>query len=68
MQVWKLDDGRELELIMPEDFYALPLGTQLYSIFGEVVEKAIDSDQSGSKNYIDMDTRGGYMAYGKLIK
>ena len=56
MNEWKFADGRIIWLLTEEEFQALPNGTKLISIFGEVVTKGID--------YIDMDTRGGYIAFG----
>jgi hypothetical protein len=45
-----------LELFTPEEFEQLPDGTELTSISG-------DSKIKG-KDYIDMDTRFGHIAYG----
>lgn len=56
MPIWKTETGRELELLTPEGLSRLPDGTILYDIFGEQVIKGHD--------YIDSDTRGGYLAYG----
>lgn len=56
MNGWTLDDGRTIWLLTEEEFKALPNGTKLISIFGEVVTKGIDT--------IDMDTRYGYIAFG----
>lgn len=56
MNQWNLKDGRTIWLLTEEEFKALPNGTKLISIFGEVVTKGIDT--------IDMDTRYGYIAFG----
>lgn len=56
MNQWNLKDGRIIWLLTEEEFRALPNGTKLISIFGEVVTKGIDT--------IDMDTRYGYIAFG----
>ena len=48
--------GREIPLIYAENYGSVPLGTVLASICGEVKIKGHD--------YIDMDTRGGWLAYG----
>ena len=55
---WKLKDGRVLELIREDEFDALPNGTELVSIRGESVVLGRDK--------IDNDTRGGYLAYGRV--
>lgn len=46
----------KLWLFTPEEYNRLPDGTVLTSIMGETVTKGTD--------YIDMDTRFGYIAYG----
>jgi hypothetical protein len=46
----------ELWLFTPDEYKRLPNGTVLTSISGETVTKGVD--------YIDMDTRAGYLAYG----
>ena len=46
-----------LELFTPEEFDQLPDGTELYSIMK-------DKTVIKGKDYIDMDTRFGYLAYG----
>lgn len=55
---WTLDDGRRMQLVTLEDFKALPKGTVLLDIFGKPHTKGVD--------YIDDDTRGGYLAFGLL--
>jgi hypothetical protein len=45
-----------IQLITPVEFAALPDGTELISIMGDIKVKGID--------YIDDDTRGGYLAFG----
>lgn len=57
---WKLDDGRIIRLITPEQLKNLPIGTPLTCIDGSVQVKGND--------YIDDDTRGGYLAFGQLVK
>ena len=56
MSTWKLDDGRKITLVTPHEFAQLPDGTALIAIDGERVVKGTD--------YIDNDTRGGYLAFG----
>jgi len=56
MNQYNLDDGHTIWLLTEEEFKTLPNGTKLISILGEVVTKGIDN--------IDMDTRGGYLAFG----
>lgn len=53
---WTLDDGRVIHLIHEDDYRAIPDGTVLTCISGETVVKGRD--------VIDMDTRGGMLAYG----
>jgi hypothetical protein len=53
---WLLKDGRIIELLTPEKFDTLPYGTHLFDIFGGEVVKGED--------YIDLDTRGGRLAFG----
>lgn len=55
---WTLKDGRILLLLTEEQLNALPDGTRLVSIAGQEVEKGVD--------YIDLDTRGGWLAYGHV--
>jgi len=55
---WKLDDGRTILLLTPEQFAILSDGTTLISISGRTVIKG--------KDYIDNETRGKYLAYGIL--
>jgi len=57
MNQYKLDDGHTIWLLTKEEFKTLPNGTKLISILGEVVTKGIDDID-------DMDTRGGYLAFG----
>ena len=56
MNQWNLKDVRIIWLLTEEEFRALPNGTKLISIFGEVVTKGIDT--------INMDTLYGYIAFG----
>ncbi|HET8688640.1 MAG TPA: hypothetical protein VFM18_18655 [Methanosarcina sp.] len=49
------DDG-DLYLLTKEEFDLLPNGIELGCIDGEIVVKG--------KDYIDEDTRGGFLAYG----
>jgi len=53
MQLWN-EDG--LYLFTREEYNQLPDGTELTSINGKLKTKGID--------YIDMDVRFGYIAYG----
>lgn len=53
MQLWN-EDG--LYLFTREEYNQLPDGTELTSINGKLKTKGID--------YIDMDVRSGYIAYG----
>lgn len=53
-------DMANIILLTPAQLLAVPDGTVLYSIMGEKVIKG--------KDYIDDDTRGGYLAYGFLKK
>lgn len=55
MSAW-WDDNQELLLLTPEEFAALPDGTELTAIDGEVAVKGRDE--------IDDDTRFGHLAYG----
>ena len=57
-QPWKLKDGRTIYLIKETDLRDIPKGTILHDIFGERAEVGKDD--------IDLDTRGGYLAYGIL--
>lgn len=52
---WNLAD-KKIQLLKPEELVCLPAGTVLYSIMGERVVVGTD--------YIDDDTRMGYIAYG----
>lgn len=47
-----------IHLLTTAEFLALDKGTILYAITGERVVVGVD--------YVDADTRGGYVAYGKL--
>lgn len=58
-QIWKLKDGRQIKLIHESQLRDVPDGTELFDIFGEPVIKGKDD--------IDLDTRGGYLAYGTLV-
>jgi len=53
---WKLDNGRVIELLTPEELSKLTDGTEVISISGK--RKII------GKDYIDDDTRGGRTAWG----
>ena len=55
---WKLDDGRTIELITPDEFATLDDGTELVCINEKSYFKG--------KDYIDGDTRGGFLAFGFL--
>ena len=55
---------RTIQLITPEQYRTLEMGTKLIDIFGETKVKSPNSDDPNSPNYIDQDTRGGYLAYG----
>ena len=54
--LWHLDDGRWIHLFTPEEISELPDGTVVISIFGKTLITGRD--------YIDLDTRGGYSAFG----
>ena len=54
--VWELEDGRVVELITADQYENLPDGVTLTCISGKGVIKGTD--------YVDWDTRGGYIAYG----
>lgn len=56
MNEWNLDDGRIIWLLTEEEFDSLPNGTKVICINSKVMTKGID--------YIDMDTRDGYIAFG----
>jgi hypothetical protein len=53
---WTLGVGSVIYLLTPEQYAALPDGTEVVSIMNEKKIKG--------KDYIDDDTRGGYLAYG----
>lgn len=57
---WKLESGEIINLIHIDNYKDIPNGTELYDIFGKKYIKG--------KDYIDNDTRGGYLAFGILIK
>lgn len=61
---WRVERAPEkdliIELIHEDDFSKVPDGTELYSIFGRKVVKGVDE--------IDTDTRGGYLAFGKVLE
>lgn len=58
---WKLNDGskRVIRLLTPEELKVTLPGTMLLDIFGKVAVVGKDD--------IDTDTRGGYLAYGRLL-
>lgn len=56
---WTFDDGSQMELIQLDELKNYPDGTTFKCINGSLVTKG--------KDYIDDDTRGGYIAYG-IIK
>lgn len=53
---WQLDDGSDIYLITPQQYEKLPEGVELVCIDGKKKMKG--------KDYIDDDTRGGFIAYG----
>jgi hypothetical protein len=56
-QPWTVKSvGKDIELITPEELRYLPLGTSLRCIDGSLVIVGVD--------YIDDDTRGGFLAFG----
>lgn len=55
---WRLEDGRVIGLLTPEDLENTPDGTLLYDIEG--------NSAVVGKDEIDNDVRYGYLAYGKL--
>ncbi len=57
-QIWTLKDGRKIQLIHETELKEIKDGTVLTDIFGESHIKGEDE--------IDLDTRGGYLAYGIL--
>lgn len=58
---WELDDGRVVRLITKSELDALPDGTEVIRcIDGEKLIKG--------KDYLDNDTRFGYLAFGLEIK
>ena len=60
MNDWQLDDGRVIRLLTQSELDALPEGTEVICIDGTKLIKG--------KDYLDNDTRFGYLAYGLLIK
>ena len=55
---WKLTDGRVIDLIREDELRRLPKGTRLVCIDG--------TDAIVGEDEIDLDTRGGYLAFGIL--
>jgi hypothetical protein len=53
-------EGSKLALLTPKEFEELPEGTKVYDIFGFPAVKGRD--------YIDQDTRGGYLAFGTVTE
>jgi hypothetical protein len=53
---WELPDGRTLNLVHEDDLVNIPFGITMTSILGE--EAVVGKDP------MDMDTRGGYTAWG----
>ena len=53
---WTLNDGSKIYLVTLEEYNNLPNGTKLICIDGKKVTKG--------KNFIDNDTRFGFIAYG----
>lgn len=53
---WTLGLGSVIYLLTPEQFADLPDGTEVISIMNEKKIKG--------KDYVDDDTRGGYLAFG----
>lgn len=49
-------EGEYISLLTPEEYERLPDGVVLINIFGE--------EHIKGRDYIDMDTRGGRLAYG----
>lgn len=56
LNLWILEDGTSIRLLKPPELSTLADGTELISISGERVVKGRD--------FIDLDTRFGYLAYG----
>jgi hypothetical protein len=50
--------GKDIALYTKEELLALPIGTPVISIFGEDLK-------TGN---LDLDTRCGFVAYGKLVE
>lgn len=55
-QYYKLNTNDKILLIPEQLYHRIPNGTLVFSINGNQCIKG--------KDYIDMDTRGGYLAYG----
>ncbi len=53
-------EGKIIRLLTPEELNRLPDGIMLISICGEEIIKGV--------NYIDDDTRAGYLAFGTLAE
>ena len=53
---WELPDGTTTNLLTPEEYQDLPDDIVLISISGEKKIKGVD--------YVDQDTRGGFLAWG----
>jgi hypothetical protein len=51
-------EGTVIELITPEELNEIEKGTVLYDIFGFPATVGVDD--------LDTDTRGGYLAYGRI--
>lgn len=58
MRPWELEENEDkiLWLFTPQEYQELPNGIKLEDINGGTAVKG--------KDYIDMDTRGGHIAYG----
>jgi hypothetical protein len=56
--LWHLDDGRWIHLFTPEEIAELPDGTVVISIMGQTLITGRD--------YVDLDTRSGYTAFGGI--
>lgn len=58
--IWTAKDGTKIALLTPAELEQVTEGTQLVSINGRRVVVG--------KDYIDNDTRMGYLAYGMEVK
>ena len=56
---YTLDDGRMIRLLTQSELDALPNGTEVICIDGNTLVKG--------KEYLDEDTRFGFLAYGLLL-